>query len=179
MKKIVLVYGAISGLIVGAMLLITMPLYQSGTLKFDNGQLLGYTTMVIALSLIFFAVKSYRDQHLKGVITFGKAFQVGILVTLVASIIYALSWEVSYNTMKGDFMQLMNEKSIEKMQAKGMSEKEIADAKVEMDKFAELYKNPLVRFPITILEIAPVGLIVSLLCAALLKRKEFLPATSN
>ena len=178
MKKIVLVYGAISGLIVGAMLIITMPLYESGTLKFDNGQLLGYTTMVIALSLIFFAVKSYRDQHLKGVITFGQAFKVGILVSLVASIIYALIWEISYNTMKGDFMGKMNEHSMMKMKERGASEKEIADAKADMDEFAELYKNPLVRFPITVLEIAPVGLIVSLLCAALLRRKEFLPATS-
>jgi hypothetical protein len=174
----VLVYGAISGLIAGGMLIVTMPLYENGTLKFDNGMLLGYTTMVIALSLIFFAVKSYRDQQLKGVITFGRAFQVGILITLVASIIYALSWEVSYNTMKGDFMGKMNEHSLQKMKERGAGEKEMADKKVELDEFAEQYKNPLVRFPITIMEIAPVGLIVSLLCAALLRRKEFLPATS-
>ncbi len=178
MKKIVLVYGVISGLIVGGMLLVTMPLYESGTLKFDNGMLLGYTTMVIALSLIFFAVKSYRDQHLKGVISFGKAFQVGILVSLVAAIIYALSWEVSYNTMKGDFMGKMNEHSLQKMKERGLSEKEMVAKKAELDEFAEQYKNFFVRFPITIMEIAPVGLIVSLLCAALLRRKEFLPATS-
>jgi hypothetical protein len=134
--------------------------------------------MVIALSLIFFAVKSYRDQHLKGVISFGKAFQVGILVSIVAAIIYALSWEVSYNTMKGDFMGKMNERSLQKMKESGASESEMTKAKAEMDKFAEQYKNPLVRFPITIMEIAPVGLIVSLLCAALLRRKEFLPATN-
>ena len=81
MKKIVLIYGLIAGVIVGAMMMITMPLYESGTLKFDNGEWLGYTTMVIALSMVFFGVKSYRDNHLGGSITFGNALKVGLLIT--------------------------------------------------------------------------------------------------
>ena len=69
MKKIVLTFGLISGAIISAMFMITMPLYKSGALSMDNGEIIGYSTMVISLSLIFFGVKSYRDQHLHGVIT--------------------------------------------------------------------------------------------------------------
>ena len=176
MKKIVLIYGLIAGVIVGAMMMITMPLYESGTLKLDNGELLGYTTMVIALSMVFFGVKSYRDNHLKGAITFGNALKVGLLITLIAALIYGFSWEVTRLNMKGDFMVLYGEKQMEKMKAGGATEVELMEAKKKMDDFATMYKNPIIRFGFTLMEIAPVGIIISLLSAALLRKKSFLPA---
>ncbi len=179
MKRIVLIYGLIAGAIVGTMLLITMPLYESGTLHFENGQWLGYTTMVIALSLIFFGIKSFRDNHSRGSISFWNGLKIGLLITLVASLIYALSWEVSYNTMKGDFIKLMGEKQIEKMKKEGATEASIIETKKQTDDFAVRYKNPVFRFTLTLLEIAPVGIVISLLSAGLLRRKELLPSTHN
>ena len=179
MKKIVLIYGLIAGAIVGAMLMITMPLYESGTLKMENGEWLGYTTMVIALSMVFFGVKSYRDQHLGGSITFGAGLKVGLLITVVASLIYASSWEITYHTMKSDFIAQWSTKYIEKLKAKGESEAALIEAKKKMDDYAIMYKNPFIRFAMTLLEIAPVGIIISLLTAGLLRKKEFLPASSN
>lgn len=179
MKKIVLIYGIIAGVIVGAMLMITMPLYESGTLKFDNGEWLGYTTMVIALSMVFFGVKSYRDNHLGGSITFGNALKVGLLITLVAALMYAFSWEITRSTMKGDLLTLMGEKQIEKMKAGGATEAALVEAKKKMDDFAVMYRNPFIRFGITLMEIAPVGILISLLSATLLRKKEFLSASSN
>jgi Protein of unknown function (DUF4199) len=176
MKKIVLIYGLLAGAIVGGMLLITMPLYESGSLKFENGELLGYTTMVVALSLVFFGIKSYRDNQLGGSIKFGNAFKVGLLITLIASLLYAVSWEITYNNMKGDFMKQYSEKQLEKMKTKGASEAEIAESGRKMAELGEMYKNPIIRFAMTLMEIAPVGVLISLLSAALLKKKEFLSA---
>ncbi len=179
MKKIVLIYGFIAGVIVGAMLMITMPLYESGTLKFDTGEWLGYTTMVIALSMVFFGVKSYRDNYLAGSITFGNALKVGLLITLIAALIYAFSWEVTRLNMKGDFMTLYGEKQIEKLITGGATEAELVEARKKMDDFVTMYKNPFIRFGITLMEITPVGILISLLSATLLRRKEFLPMSSN
>jgi hypothetical protein len=176
MRKIILIYGLIAGVITGGMLVVTMPLYESGALKIENGQWLGYTTMIIALSLVFFGIKSYRDQHNNGSITFGAALKIGLLITLVASIIYGLSWEVTYHTMKGDFITLMGEKRIEAMKKEGASEESIDKVKKEMEEFGQMYRNPIIRFAITLMEIAPVGIIISLLSAGLLRKKEFLPA---
>lgn len=176
MKRIVLVYGLIAGAIVGAMLLITMPLYKSGTLNFDNGELLGYSTMTIALSLIFFGVKSYRDKNLGGEISFGKAMQVGLLIMVVAAVIYALCWEVSYRQVGDEFTRKMTEHYVEQKKADGATEAELAKIKKDWESFGELYKNPVIRFGFTLLEITPVGVVLSLLSAALLRRKDFLPA---
>jgi hypothetical protein len=132
MKKIILVYGLFAGAIVGTMLMITMPLYESGTLHFENGEWLGYITMVVALSLVFFGIKSYRDHHSGGKITFWSGLKVGLLITLVASLIYALSWEITYSTMKGDFLKQMNEKSMEKMKkGRGISGFAAGDPKAD------------------------------------------------
>ena len=176
MKKIVLIYGLIAGVIVGAMMMITMPLYESGTLKLENGEWLGYTTMVIALSMVFFGMKSYRDNHLGGSITFGNALKVGLLITLIAALIYAFSWEITRLNMKGDFMTLYGEKQIEKMKIEGATEAALIEAKEKMDDFGLMYKNPFIRFGITLMEIAPVGILISLLSAGLLRKKIFLPA---
>ena len=179
MKKIVFIYGLIAGAIVGAMLMITMPLYESGTLKMENGEWLGYTTMVIALSMVFFGVKSYRDQHLGGSISFGAGLKIGLLITAVAALIYAFSWEITYHNMKGDFIAQWSTKYMEKLKAKGESEAALIEAQKKMDDYAVMYKNPFIRFAMTLMEIAPVGIIISLLTAGLLRRKEFLPESSN
>jgi zinc transporter ZupT len=178
MKKVILIYGLIAGTIVAAMMLITMPMYNSGTLNLDNGELVGYTTMVIALSMVFFGIKSYRDNHANGSISFGKGFKVGILITLIASTMYGLAWEISYSKIGEDFTKKMTEKYYEDMKADGASEEELQNAKEQWESFSEMYKNPIVRFAFTVfVEIFPVGLVITLISAAVLRKKEFLPAT--
>ncbi len=179
MKKIVLIFGSIAGVIVGGMFLATWPLHENGTLNPENGMLVGYTTMVIALSLIFFGVKSYRDNHLKGSISFGKALVVGLWISLVAAIIYALTWEIMYNTIASDYLEKMANYSLEKMSQAGASVEEVMAKKKEMMESFEWYKNPLLRFGMTMAEILPVGILISLICAALLRKKEFLPSESK
>ncbi len=176
MKKIVLVYGLIAGAIVGGMMLITMPLYEKGTLDIKNGEFVGYTTMVVALSLIFVGVKSFRDQHAQGVISFGKGFLVGILITLVASVMYALAWEISFHRMSPEYVNKMVQEYVTKLKDKGATEAELK----KIDEQYEVYKtNFPIRFGVTLIEIFPVGLIISLITAGLLRRKGFLAAQEN
>lgn len=175
MQRLILTYGLIAGAIIGGMLLITMPLYNSGTLNFDNGELLGYSTMTIAFALIFFGVKSYRDKELNGVISFGKAVKLGLLITLVASIVYALCWEIAYSQYGDSFTQKMAEHYMNDLKAEGASEADLAKAKADFESFGEMYKNPVIRFCLTLLEPSPVGVLLTLITAALVRRKAFLP----
>jgi len=177
MKKIILTHGLIAGAIVSAMMLISMPLYDKGLISLDYGELIGYTTMVIALSMVFFGIKSFRDNHQNGAITFGKGFKIGLLISVIAALMYAFAWEISYSQMSGEFTQKMSERHIEKVKEKGATEAEVQKAKEEMIKFIEMYKNPFIRFGITTMEIFPVGIVISLLSAGLLRKKEFLPAS--
>lgn len=178
MRKIIIVYGLIAGTIVGGLMLGTMAYYQTHEWNMENGHLLGYTTMVIALSVIFVAIKSVRDKHLGGAITFWKGCEIGLLITLIASVMYALSWEVSYRNIGDEFVEKMKSSYVEDLKAEGLTEAEFQTRKSEMEAIWESYQNPIVRFGYTLLEIFPVGLILTLISAGLLRKKEFLPPTT-
>lgn len=172
MKKIILNYGLLSGGILAAVMLITAQLWTSGKMDMGAGEWVGLGSMVIALSTVFFGIRTYRDKEAGGVISFGKAFQVGLLITLIASAIYVAVWML-YTTFGdgGQFMDQYYQYSVEQLQKSGKSAAEIEQEIAKMQEFKEMYKSPLVKIGITFLEIFPVGLLISLLSAALLRRK--------
>ena len=171
MKKIVWTFGLIAGAILGGMTAVMVPLGMNGTVSFDHSEIVGYTVMVLAFLLVFFGIRSYRENVAGGTITFGKAFQVGILVTLVASAVYVASWEIMYYNFVPDFGDKYAAHQLEKMKAKGETAQKIEAAKAEMAKFKELYRNPAFNAGITFLEVLPVGLVVTLVSAAILRRR--------
>jgi hypothetical protein len=172
MRKIVLTYGVISGAVISALMFFTMP----GSMKdvnMESGQWIGYTTMVIALSLVFFAIKSYRDKYQQGVISFGKGFLTGLYITLIAGSMYAFTWEIMYRNMDGDFMEVYKTHMVKEMQKKGTPETEIKAKVAEMDQMAQMYKNPVFRFVFTLfVEFLPVGILISLISALILRKRN-------
>ncbi len=170
MKKIVIVCGSIAGLIVAVMMFISMAVYAKNG-NFENGMLIGYASMIIAFSLIFVGIKNYRDRHNAGVISFGKAFKVGILIALIASTFYVVAWLIDYYFFIPDFMEKYSAYSIDKLKAAGASAEKIASETKEMAGFTEMYKNPLLVILFTYIEILPVGLLVTLVASLILKRK--------
>ena len=176
MKKVVLTFGLISGVIIAALMWLMLAMMKAGFTS--HSLLMGYATMIIALSLVFFGIKSYRDNN-GGKITFFKGLQIGILISLISAVCYGISWEAYYRTSGSEFMQQYTAQYIDQMRAKGSSDNEIAETQKEMGDFGELYKNFFVRFGMTLIEILPVGIVVTLISAGLLRRKELLPATAS
>lgn len=175
MKKIVFWYGIIAGIInVGLAWLLY--LIWGDDLMHANNVWLGYLVMLIALSMIFFGVKQFRDSQLGGVIKFGKAFLVGLCITLVASTIYAGAWEVYMQTSGEDFIETYQSSLIENMRENGATDDEIAQTMEDLEYYAEVYQNPFLRVLVTLSEILPVGLLISLISAALLRKSDFMPA---
>jgi hypothetical protein len=180
MKKLVYKYGLMAGavqVIVGFGLMAL--LIGDGSSNIQYGELLGYATMIISLSLIFFGIKAYRDEQADGVITFGKGVQVGLLITLIASAIYVAGWLVYYHLGSGqEMMDAYLEQQIANVESSGKPEAAVAQEIEEMHGFMELYQNPVVMIGITFMEIFPVGLIISLIAAALLRKKNGSLATA-
>lgn len=179
MKKIVVTYGIIAGLITGGLMLVTMPLFVSGTVKMEHGLWIGYTGMVIALSLVFFGIKSFRDNYAGGNITFGRGFLVGLGITFIASLFYVIAWEITFARSGEWFMQQWSNSELDKLKSSGITGEELNLAKQNWEEFSQLYQNPLIRFGMTLMEIFPVGLVISLISAALLRKKEFLTSIKN
>jgi hypothetical protein len=170
MKKIVLTFGLISGAIVSALMTTSIFLIRRGS--FEHSEIVGYSTMILAFLLVFFGIRSYRDNVGGGAVTFGKAFQVGILMTLITCTMYVVSWEIVYFNFMPDFMDHYTASVLQKMQESGATAAAIAAKSAEMAKLTEMYKNPLFNVGMTFMEIFPVGLIMTLISAAILRRKR-------
>jgi len=175
MKRVVLVFGILSGLVSSALMSITMPLLKKGVINHDNGWVIGYTAIVLSFVLVFFGIRAYRENN-GGTITFGRAFAVGILITLISCVFYIASWEVIYFNFMPDFVDNYAKYTGEKMRASGASDAAIAAKVEEVRKMKPLYDNPLTNAALTFLEPFPVGLIITLISAAILRRRE--PATA-
>ena len=178
MKRIVIVFGVISGVISSALMFLTLPLMHTGAVNFSNGYILGYTAIVLSFLLVVFGIRSYRENN-GGTITFGRAFSVGILITLISCVFYVASWELIYFKLMPDFARGHMDKyaahEIGEMREKGATDAAIAAKKVEMEKLKTMLDNPLLNSAITFIEPFPVGLIVTLISAAILRRRTAAP----
>jgi hypothetical protein len=170
MRKIVLTFGLIAGAILSAMMLITLPFHDE--IGFDKSLIVGYTTMVLAFLMVFFGVRSYRDNVAGGSVTFGRAFIVGLMITAVASVCYVATWELAYPKLAPDYLDKYAAYSVEKARKSGATDAEIAAKTKEMTEFKEMYKNPLVNIAYTLLEPLPVGILFTLVAAGVLSRKR-------
>lgn len=178
MRKTVLRFGLISGAVISVLMLLTMRLHDA--VGFETGGLiLGYTTMVLAFLLIYFGVRSYRDNVAGGTVRFGRAFVVAALIGLISSLCYVATWEVIYFKFMPDFMDKYNARVIEQARAAGESEAVIAKRKEEMAKFNAMYHNPAFNAAVTLVEPLPVALLVALVSAGVLSRRRRSPGAAR
>src|SRR6266852_6487926 len=169
MKRTVLTFGLIGGAIMATMMFATMPFVDK--IGPDKGEIIGYTTMILAFMLVFFGIRSYRENVSDGHITFGRAFAVGILITLVACVCYVVAWEIIYFKFMPDFADKYAGYVIEKVRASGASQQVIDAQLQQMKSFKAMYNNPFINAAITFTEPFPIGLIVTLISAAILRKK--------
>ena len=168
MLETILKFGFIAGALMSAMMAVTMPFHDSIG---DYGMLVGYTTMLVAFLLIYFGVRSWREKA-GGVISFGQALKIGLSITAIACCCYVATWEVIYFKFMPDFADKYAARQIEKVRASGAPEAAVEQQRQEMQRFKELYQNPLANVAMTFLEPLPVGLLMTLLAAGLLRRSR-------
>jgi hypothetical protein len=177
MKRVVVTFGIIGGVLISAMMLITIPFEDK--IGFDHGAIVGYTTMVASFLLVYFGIRSYRNNLGVGRITFGRAFAVGILITLITCVFYVVTWQVMYFYFMPDFMAKYGGHEVEKLRASGASEAAIQAKLVENHKVKAIEDNPLTNAAMTFVEPFPVGLLITLISAAVLRRKDPVPAAQG
>jgi len=169
MKRIVLVFGLISGALMALFMFAYLPFMEKIG---DKGAYVGYTSMVLAFILVFFGIRSYRENVGGGTITFGRAFAVGILIAIISSVCYVIAWEILYHYFMPDFIDKYAARVIEQVRASGANAQAIQAKQQEMQQFKQLYSNPFFNVAMTFIEPFPVGLIITVISAAILRKKK-------
>ncbi len=171
----ILKYGLVAGVIVGTSLL-AVSLAYDGQPPPTWGMAAGFASMLLALSAVFVGVKRHRDRAGGGVVRFRPAFGLGLGISLVASLVYVAAWELSLALIDADVAQVFAQQMVARAEAKGLSGDALAAAVRQAGEFERMYRNPLYRMPMTFVEIFPVGVLVSLVSAAILRNPRVLPA---
>lgn len=172
MKKIVLVYGLISGLMVSLMLVFSTAFcYSNPEFEGTGGMVLGFSVMFLAMIVNFVGIKNYRDKHNGGTITFGKAFLTGLYMCLITSTLYVVVWLIDYQFFIPDFMEKYSAHSLEALNASDASPEVIKEKTEKIIWMKEAYKNPIARALFTYMEILPLGIVVTAISALILKKK--------
>jgi len=173
MKKNIIIYGLIAGIVVSVLMLASVNYLShcEGNVSYDTSLLIGYASMLIAFSLVFVGIRNYRDKYNGGIISFGKAFKIGIMMVLIASTVYVIAWLIDYYFFIPDFMEKYSAHTLEELKASGASQIEIDEQTKEMANMVTMLKNPFFNAMMTYAEILPVGLIVTLISSLILKRK--------
>ena len=175
MLRIILIYGIIAGLVVTVPLSTAFMIMEAAP---ENGAFYGYLAMLLALTAVFLGIKRHRDKALGGVIKFLPALTVGLGISAVASLFWVVAWEITLAS-GFDFPAAYTNGMLEAARAKGASEAELQVVSADAAAFMKMYANPLVRVPITFVEMFPIGALISLISAALLRNSRFLPARGN
>lgn len=170
LMRVVIAFGLISGGIFALMIAVMMPLVVSGTVDFDDSEIIGFSSMIVAFLFVFFGIRRHREQ-LGGSISFGKAFKVGILITLIACAVYVGSWLLVYFNFIPDFADKYASHAIQRLEAKGASAAELEAERVKMTGYKKIWDNPVTNAGMTFLEVFPIGLIVTLVSAAILRKR--------
>jgi len=175
MLRTILTYGLVSGGLVALAMFPLIVFGEPGAGSGSHSMITGYALMLVALSLIFVAVKRRRDRVLGGVIRFLPALGLGLGISVVAGLVYVAGWEITLAATDYSFVESYSASMIEAARAKGASAQELARVAAEMKAFGVQYANPLYRLPMTFIEIFPVGVLISLVSAGLLRNSRFLP----
>jgi hypothetical protein len=174
MKKNIIIYGLIAGVLASVFMLSTMNYLShcKGNVDYDTSMLIGYTGMLLALSLVFVGIRNYRDKYNGGIISFGKAFKIGIMMVLIAATMYVVAWLIDYYFFIPDFFEKYAASALDKLKASGASQMEIDEQTKTLAKNGVLLKNPFFNAMAAYMEILPVGLVVTLISSLILKRKQ-------
>jgi hypothetical protein len=171
MKKNIWIFGLISGALITA-IANYMAWVCCANPEFETNDFLGYTAMLVIFSLIFIGIRNYRNHYLGGQITFGQAFKAGFFMSLIAGTLYVLVWLVDYYVFIPQYVDQYTLHVLHKAKTNGATATELAETAKSMAEFKEMYKNPLFVIVTTFLEVFPIALIVSLISALILKRKQ-------
>lgn len=169
MRKVVITFGLLSGVVSAALMFGTMSFVEQ--IGFDRSVVVGYTVIVISFLFVYFGIRSYRDNVLNGQITFGKGFQVGLLITLISCAFYVGAWLIEYYTVFPDFGDKYAAYLVENARANGAGQAEIEEMIRQGEDAKRMMENPLTNAAVAFTEPFPVGLLVTLVSSAVLRKK--------
>lgn len=169
MKNTIIKYGLISGAIATlCMVIMTLVLKSYG---FDNTAYVGFSLIILSMAVIYFGIKAYRDDKNEGQISFLNGLLIGLGIAVISSVCYSLMWLVVYYNFMPNFIEDYATFTTNQLKSSGASEAELSKNATQLQEFKDFYKTPFGIFAVTLIEPLPIGILIALVSAFILKNK--------
>lgn len=152
-----------------ALILFALVLLLGSELSHTNQELLTYGSMVISLSFVFFAIKSYKDQESRGILSFSKGLKIGVFISLFASFGIAIIDVLYTSVINPDWATDYIEESLKNMES--LSAQDYEREKTLLIKQMEDYGHPLLMGLLMFITTFIIGLMITFLSSLIFKSK--------
>lgn len=170
--KLVLRYGLICGLLLVVFTAAGHAVFGVDPRNFDRQEIYGYASMLLGLSVIFFAVHRYRERIGNGSLSFAKGLQVGVLTALISATIYFVYSMVYFRWVAPEFMSVYSEFYRDKISESNLPAAQISRQLAELDANMPLYLSPSFQSVVMFATVFLLGLAIALASAAILRRRR-------
>lgn len=175
MKSNIVKYGLIAGTIIVMIPVIAGMIMGYDPDTFETGEIIGYSTMILSLMMIFLAVREYQKKNPEEALGFGKILLIGGGISLIAGFMFGIYNVIYVTYINPDFMQEYYQYYIQSIQNSGASQVDIDNQITQLEKEKEMFMNPLVNFFLMFITVFVIGLIVSVISGLFQRQK----VTSN
>lgn len=169
MKKAILRYGLYGAASICILFLLSMLIGDN--LSYSVQEIIGYASMVVSLSFVFFGIRHFRDKINDGTVSFGKALLLGLAISLITALAFGVLDVVYIKYINPDFTEEYYARSLERLE-ETLPAAEFESERVKMESDKELFMNPVISFIVMSMTVLIIGFIISLLSAMVLQRKK-------
>lgn len=159
-KKVSLKYG----LILSAVIIVYSTILHAVGL--GTNQAAGYIALLFVPVFIYLAAK--KNQVVKDNYSFGNAFTSGLKVSVIAAILIPLFTYIYMAYIDSDIVQFIQDQAENELYARGFSDDQIEEA----IKYQKMFMTPSAMSIMSAIMYFIVGLITSLIVAAIIKKPE-------
>ncbi len=162
-KSNIIKYGLIAGTIIVLIPVITGLIIGYGPDTFKTGEIIGYSTMILSLMMIFLAVREYQKRHPNETVGFAKIVGIGAGISFIAGFMFGIYNVIYVTYIHPDFMQEYYQYYLANIQNSGAPQAEIDAQIAKLEQEKSLFMNTTFNFFIMFLTVFMIGLVVSII----------------
>ncbi len=174
MRTTIIRYGIRAAIAIVALSGISLMFISKDESGFHWGEVLGYLAIFLSMIFVYIGIRHYRDHQNGGVVSFGQALKLGVLITLFPAIAFGIYDQIYVNFIDPDFYEDYYQVQMDSIEEANevAYEARVAEIKSEMETFS----NPIVQYLVMFATVLLIGLVVSIISGLILKR-DVPPAT--
>lgn len=160
MKKIVLKYGIIGGVI--SSILGTLNWFTvANSIGVQGSQAIGYISILLSLLCIPFGIRYFRDKLNNETVSFGQSLKIGLGITIMAAVVMTIHSILFFIFQKEEFLE---------WQRKDLSQTELMSFNEQLAQMPDFSYTPWFQGIVMFFMVFLIGGVINVISALLLKK---------